>query len=204
MRDAQAIARAHGGAITTKMATAHGISRDQLHWLSHAAEVLVNIESGAYILRDSDFPFPDVAAYVYRTAERTSAVAVASHDTALAMHAISDAMPARAHITVDRAPFRQKHPIEGVRLHFAPLPASDWNASQGIPVTTVPRTIVDMVNVNTDLAQQAARDAVRGTRVSVRLLARQIIQQVPEHAERDRIAHILGVRGLTTEIRRQS
>ena len=204
MRDARAVATAHGGAITTKMAAENGISRQQLYWLSHTADVLVNIGKGAYILRDSGSGFADVAARVYLMAERFGAVAVASHETALAIHEVSDAMPPVAYITADRAPFRWQHPMAGVRLIFAPLPESDRLAHLGIPVTTIPRTIVDTVDTNIDLAVQAAREVVAERRsLTLSRLARQIVQQFPERSEQDRVAHSLRLRGLITEVGRQ-
>lgn len=195
---------AHGGAITTRIAAEHGISRGQLHWLAGDAGVLVRIDHGVYILRDSGFPFPDVAGYTYRMAERATALAVASHDTALAVHEISGALPTVIHLTISRESLREQNPIPGVLIHLAPLPIADINLSHGFPATTVARTLVDMVYANTDLAREGAHDAIRLARVSLRRLARQIIQQIPDRTEQERAAHVLGVRGLITEIRRQS
>jgi predicted transcriptional regulator of viral defense system len=204
MRDARAVATAHGGAITTKMAAEHGISRQQLYWLSHTADVLVNVESGAYILSDSEFGFADVAARVYLMAERFRAVVVASHETALAMHQVSDAMPPVTYVTADRTPFRWQHPMRGVRLMFAPLPESDRLVHLGIPVTTVERSIVDTVDTNIDLAVQAAREVVTERRsVQISSLAQQIVRQFSDRGEQERVAHALRVRGLITEVGKQ-
>jgi predicted transcriptional regulator of viral defense system len=187
------------------MAAAHGITTTQLHWLTHAAGVLVNIERGAYILSDSaGFPFADVAARAYLIAERTRSVAVASHETALAMYEVSDAMPPVTYITADRAPVRQRHPLGGVRLMFAPLPESDRIVRLGIPVTTLARTIVDTADTNIDLAVQAAREVVtEGRSLTLARLARQIVRQFSDRSEQERIAHALRVRGLITEVGKQ-
>ncbi len=67
--------------------------------------------------------------------------AVASHETALAIHAISDANPAKIHLTVPPG-FRRYMPA-GIMLHKAKLSPQEWEEREGFRVTTPLRTIVD-------------------------------------------------------------
>jgi predicted transcriptional regulator of viral defense system len=67
--------------------------------------------------------------------------AVASHETALALHEISDANPEKIHVTVPPG-FRRYMP-RGIVLHRARLSPQEWEECQGYRVTTPLRTIVD-------------------------------------------------------------
>ena len=73
--------------------------------------------------------------------------AVASHDTALAIYGLGDAMPASIHIIVLHR-FRKERP--GVTVHAAPLPVPDTRSRDGVPVTSVPRTIRDVADGATE------------------------------------------------------
>lgn len=84
--------------------------------------------------------------------------AVASHDTALAVYGLTDAMPAQIHITTPR-PFRGKR--LGVIVHVAPLPHADRTSREGVPVTAVARTIADIaVRSGSRMASEAAAEAL--------------------------------------------
>ena len=67
--------------------------------------------------------------------------AVASHETALAIHEISDANPSRIHLTVPPG-FRRYMP-PGIVLYKAKLSPQEWEEREGYRVTTVLRTILD-------------------------------------------------------------
>ncbi len=67
--------------------------------------------------------------------------AVASHETALAIHEISDANPARIDLTVPPS-FRRYMP-QGIVLHKAKLSPQEWEEREGYRVTTALRTILD-------------------------------------------------------------
>ena len=67
--------------------------------------------------------------------------AVASHETALAIHEISDANPAEIHLTVPPG-FRRFMPPRIV-IHKAKLLPQEWEERQGYRVTTPLRTILD-------------------------------------------------------------
>ena len=64
--------------------------------------------------------------------------AVASHDTALAVYDLTDAMPAVIHLSTPR-PFRGQR--RGIVVHTAPLGDGKGTERAGVPVSTVERTI---------------------------------------------------------------
>jgi hypothetical protein len=66
--------------------------------------------------------------------------AVVSHDTALSLHDLGDANPARIHLTVPPG-FRRRAPA--LELHAADLPDSDVQPWKGFRVTTPLRSVAD-------------------------------------------------------------
>ena len=92
--------------------------------------------------------------------------AVMSHDTALAFHGVSDLLPERLHLTVP--PGFRKAPPEGVVLHRSKLSAEDLQTEHGFQVTTVLRTLEDLLasgNV-TDVLEQALTQAAQTGAIS--------------------------------------
>jgi predicted transcriptional regulator of viral defense system len=86
--------------------------------------------------------------------------AVASNETALAVHELSDVMPSRFHFTVPPS-FRKKAP-KGCLLHSANLEKSDIEKRQGYSVTTPLRTLADAAegDLSDDELAKALRDAL--------------------------------------------
>jgi len=118
---------------------------------------------------------------------------VLSHDSALALYELSDALPARVHVTVPRGASRRR---PGLALHTNRLDASDATTVVGLPVTTVSRTIADVARsgMAAELVVQAVRQAVGRGMVSARELEayaearggrplRLVRIALPEHAE---------------------
>lgn len=70
--------------------------------------------------------------------------AVVSHDTALALHELSDALPPRVHLGVPPG-FRKRAP-RGCVLHTARLAGGDTEAWEGLRITTPLRTLVDLAD----------------------------------------------------------
>ncbi|HXB47372.1 MAG TPA: type IV toxin-antitoxin system AbiEi family antitoxin domain-containing protein [Streptosporangiaceae bacterium] len=74
--------------------------------------------------------------------------AVVSHQTAALLHELSMLGPPPAALTVTRPPgagSRSGKP--GVRIHCAALPPGHVGGRLGVPVTTVPRTVIDLARV---------------------------------------------------------
>ena len=86
--------------------------------------------------------------------------AVISHDSALALYELSDALPAQIHLTISRNASRRR---QGIRLHTNCLSPENITHYAGLPVTTVPRTISDVAasGMAAELVIQAIRQAIR-------------------------------------------
>lgn len=131
------LADAHNGYFTTAEATDAGLSRRAL---SHHATVgtLERVDHGIYRL--CVYPasrFEDViVAALWAGAE--SAI---SHESALVVHGLGEAMPPVVHLTVPR-PFRGKRP--GVLVHHRPLDQAERVIVDAVPVTSVERTLTDV------------------------------------------------------------
>ncbi|HET7499552.1 MAG TPA: type IV toxin-antitoxin system AbiEi family antitoxin domain-containing protein [Kofleriaceae bacterium] len=94
----------------------------------------------------------------------TRSEGVFSHETALFLHNLSDALPIRAHITVPAAWKTRRIKIpEQVALYHGDLPASDRTWVGPLPVTGVRRTLADCLHgtVASELVAQASADAAR-------------------------------------------
>lgn len=87
--------------------------------------------------------------------------AVASHETALRLHGLSDLMPEKVHLSVPKG-FR-KPPPKGVVLHKADLSDGDVEARDGFGVTTPLKTVLDVARsreVSPEHLESAVREAV--------------------------------------------
>jgi predicted transcriptional regulator of viral defense system len=91
---------------------------------------------------------------------RSGAAAVVSHDSALSLYELSDALPTQIHITAPRTTSRRR---PGIRLHTNRLEPGDVTRYVGLPVTTVPRTIADVTGAGLadELVLQAIGQALR-------------------------------------------
>jgi predicted transcriptional regulator of viral defense system len=86
-----------------------------------------------------------------------------SHETALLLYGISDANPPRVNLTVPTsARLRRKCP-EWVAIRKANLSLEELGEHEGLPVTTVSRSIMDVLLATRriDVARQSVSDAVR-------------------------------------------
>lgn len=134
------------GYVTTRDARVLGIDPTQLRLLA-ARGRLERVSRGVYrvpVLPRGDHD--EFAAAVAWTLGR----GVASHESALVLHGLSDVNPSRIHLTVPR----DNHPRAGggdlYRLHRRVLAAADVTEVDGILTTTVERTIRDCIAYGTD------------------------------------------------------
>lgn len=97
--------------------------------------------------------------------------AVVSHESALAVHQLSDVNPDRVHLTVP-AGFRAFD--DAVVLHRAALDTDDVEARRGWRVTTVERTLADVAggDLSQELIDAAVADAIQRGVTSRRRLVR--------------------------------
>jgi hypothetical protein len=86
---------------------------------------------------------------------------VVSHESALALHDLSDLLAGQTHLTVPPG-FRKQAP-PGCVLHKEVLRPSDVEVRQGFRVTTPLRTLLDVArgNVSQEQLERAVADALR-------------------------------------------
>jgi predicted transcriptional regulator of viral defense system len=102
--------------------------------------------------------------------------AVVSHDTALALHGISDVLPVATHLTVPPK-FRKPRP-PGCVLHVARVPTDDLRSWTVFSVTTPARTLADASSSRTmtaELLGQAVAQALREGLVTAKELRRRCV-----------------------------
>lgn len=88
---------------------------------------------------------------------------VFSHQTALALHGLSDVLPSKIHLTLP-APWRQRRfqAPPGVVLHHADIPESARAWCEAVPVTSPRRTLTDCAgaHLSSELLEQAIGQAL--------------------------------------------
>lgn len=153
-------AQAQGGYFTTAQAAAAGYSPPLLHKYL-ANEKVARVRRGIYRL--VHFPAGEhedlVALWLW--AEQAG---VFSHETALALHDLSDALPSKAHMTIPMNWRRRRLRVPaGLVLHYADLDDVDRVWFSAVPVTSPRRTLRDCVEANAspDLVRQAVHEARR-------------------------------------------
>lgn len=124
-------------------------------------ESVERVSRGVYRL--VHFPVGPLSQYMEASLWPAGTIGVISHESALALYNISDVNPGRIHITVPRT-FRTRRQIpKQLVIHNADLPNCDRDSFEGIPVTSVSRTIRDChaTHLGEELLAQAVGDAVR-------------------------------------------
>jgi predicted transcriptional regulator of viral defense system len=89
---------------------------------------------------------------------------VFSYETALALHDLSDALPAKLHMTLPMRWQRRRLRVPaGLVLHYADLGDFDRTGFSAVPVTSAQRTLRDCLeaNVSPELMRQAVLQARR-------------------------------------------
>jgi predicted transcriptional regulator of viral defense system len=131
------IAEGQGGYFATRQARQAGFSRDQLSYRTKSGQ-LERIVHGIYRLRRFPAsPYEDLFVALLRTGPRS----VISHESALGVYDLTDALPAQVHVTVPRTASRRR---KGIQLHTKAIDASEITTRDGLSVTTVLRTIADV------------------------------------------------------------
>jgi predicted transcriptional regulator of viral defense system len=88
---------------------------------------------------------------------------VLSHQTALALHGLSDVLPAQIHLTLPSAWQRRRFRVpEGLVLHYADTSKAERTWFGPIPITSVTRTLNDSARegLSPELLRQAAKQAI--------------------------------------------
>lgn len=104
---------------------------------------------------------------------------VFSHATALAIHDLSDIMPASYHLTVPRGFRRYRKPPDSLALHFADFRADEVWEFEGFRVTTPERTIQDVLldeSISDEVLIQAISDGLHSGVISSHLISRLVLE----------------------------
>lgn len=107
---------------------------------------------------------------------RTGPHSVISHESALTLYNLSDVLPGEIHVIIPRMASRRR---PGLRLHTNQLRPEDVTNRQGLPVTTVARTIADVAIAGLAKEQiaQAITEALSRGLTTVEELVTQAVYQ---------------------------
>lgn len=144
------IAAGQWGLLTTAQAEAAGVNRSSLARMRGRGD-LERVGQGVYVLAGADdelsalraawLALAPTATPEERLAEMAGA-AVVSHASAAGLHKLGDLPHDIAEFTVGES---RRTVRDGIRLHQARLNAADVTIVEGLPVTTIERTIADLL-----------------------------------------------------------
>lgn len=153
-------AAAQSGLFTTRQAGEAGYSSQLLAHHLLAGKV-VRVQHGIYRL--VHFPPGDheelVTAWLW-----SDQAGVVSHETALSMHGISDALPTHVHLSLPLAWRRRRLRVpRGVVLHYEDVPSTDRAWFGPVPITNPCRTLNDcaLAGLSPELLASAVQQALR-------------------------------------------
>lgn len=159
-----ALAEDNDGLVTSEQARSEGFTDSVLTRLAQRHRI-ERIARGVY--RIPYFPLGQFGqfreAVLWAKANRGPDLVTISHTTALALYGISDANPSAIHLTVPANARLRRETPKTVVLHYSDLSPNDIALKEGIPVTTIERTITDLLKSGgrIDLLKQAVADARR-------------------------------------------
>jgi predicted transcriptional regulator of viral defense system len=153
------IAALQDGHFTTRQAAAAGFSPQLL--VKHiAAGRLVRARHGIYRLVHYPAADNEDLTVIWLWSQQAG---LFSHATALALHGLSDVLPAWVHLTLPAASATRRFRVpDGVVLHHADVPDLDRVWFGAVPATSAQRTLTDCArdHLSPDLLMQAARQAL--------------------------------------------
>lgn len=158
------IAEGQLGYFTAAQAKAAGVLQVRLVQL-HKSGDLERVSRGVYRL--VRFPVSPLGQYMeavlWPQVRRPGARGVISHASALALYAISDASPAKVHVTLPASARIRRVVPRHLVLHYAALEPDEVQEIEGVPVTTPERTIRDVHadHIGPALVRQAIEDGRR-------------------------------------------
>ncbi len=152
-----ATAETQAGYFTTHQAAHAGFSRERLVEHSRTGRFR-RVAHGIYRLSQfPSSPFEELFVAWLRCGPKS----VISHDSALAVYDLSDVIPSEIHVTVPRSSSRRR---KGIRLHTNTLSRrAEVIRREGLPLTSVPRTIADVARAGLDEGQvrRAIQEALK-------------------------------------------
>jgi predicted transcriptional regulator of viral defense system len=154
------VAQSQSGYFTTEQAAAAGYSPQLLgKYLGNGR--VVRVRRGIYRLVHFPASEHEDLVMLWLWAEQAG---VFSHETALALHDLSDVLPAKVHMTVPASWQRRRLRVPaGLFLHYADIPDVECTWFSAVPVTMPTRTLRDCIaaNVSPELVRQAVLQARR-------------------------------------------
>lgn len=152
------------GYFTAAQARSAGVLQVRLVQL-HRSGDLERVSRGVYRL--ARYPVSPLGQYMeaalWPQVRRPDVRGVISHASALAMYGLSDASPAKVHLTLPAGTRVRRTVPRHLVVHYADLPSGDVQEVEGIPVTTPERTIRDVHadHIGPALVRQAIEDGRR-------------------------------------------
>ena len=158
-----AVAATQGGYFTARQADEAGYGNRHLDYHAGAGN-FERIGRGLYRLPTIPRDEYDelIRLSLWSRDRRDQPQAVASYDTALAFHRLSDLLPIQLHLTVPPS-FRKASPSDVVVLHKAVLATDDVQEASGFRVTSPGRTLLDVAeepSFSQEQLDKALSDAV--------------------------------------------
>jgi predicted transcriptional regulator of viral defense system len=153
------IAAAQDGLFTTQQAAEAGYS-PQLLAHHHAAGRMLRVRRGVHRLVHFPAGEHEELTEVWLWSERQG---VFSHQTALALHDLSDVLPSQVHLTVPETWRRRRLRVpDGVVLHFGDVAENQRRWFGPVPATAPLRTLEDCAadHLQPELLRGAALDAL--------------------------------------------
>ena len=158
------IAEENDGLVTAAQARSAGVTDSVLARLVQR-ERIERIARGVY--RIPYFPPGRFSQYreavLWAKANRGPVNLAISHATALAVYGVSDANPSSIHLTVPKSARLRRDKPKSVIVHHDDLTKSDITVHEGLPLTTISKTVTDLLAAGgrIDLLRQAISDARR-------------------------------------------
>ncbi|MEA2538779.1 MAG: hypothetical protein QOH35_145 [Acidobacteriaceae bacterium] len=181
-----AIAEENDGLLTSKQARKAGILDSVLVRLAQRGR-LERTARGVY--RISHYPQARFSQYreaiLWAESSQGPENVALSHETALLVYGISDANPPAVHITVPKSARLRRAQPKWIKIHRADLQPLDVTLYEGLPVTTIARTVTDILGASGrfDIARQAVAEARKEGYIS-KLEADRLKRQVNQFEHR--------------------
>ena len=156
------LAEEHDGLFTSEQARDAGFSDSVLVRMAQRGRI-ERTARGVY--RIPYVPLNQFSQYretvLWARAHRGPIQVALSHETALVVYGISDANPASVHLTVPNSARLRRERPRAIVIHHADLAPNEVTIVEGLPVTTVARTVADLLQsgCRIDLVKQAVADA---------------------------------------------
>ena len=145
------IAESQAGYFTAAQARKVGLSWERLSMNVKIGKFLRVVQGVYRLAHFPNSPFEDLfVAWL-----KSGANSVISHESALVVYNLSDVLPAEVHVIVPRTASRRH---TGIHMHTNQLRTDEITSREGLPVTTVARTIADAAT--SQLAEEQVRQAI--------------------------------------------